>query len=413
MGVREWLVLMLLVCASPASAGVYNLSERLPHASSSEVRGLVLQVRSAALPSKSSLRPEHFKYQVQSEANRLEAVQRDGIFSTLDRVSLAGCYLRLGEPDKAIRLLERGDRSHFLLLLNLAAAYFQTGDAAMAVRYQEQALKVWPEVFFAWSERELRRYRKCERALLNLYRFRAEESRGRPIRENLDIDPVFPGLRYVNTVGEFQPGALSQEMLDRLPDDAVDVLTQLAVWFPTDMRLYWQLGLLLSSVGVIDQAAAIADELVDAGMARSFKGLPQQRRALREAMLAFKVLGDPIDPAPRGQLLATLLLVPRPLMAPPIVGDAAYAAACTGVVPAMLELSKPPIPSFATAQQDPFASGGSANQAVFNFSHLALAFFFGMLVAALIALQRSEWRRRQRMAAAHHHQQALPQQPSE
>lgn len=389
---RVWLIIALLVCASPLWAGVYNLEEHLPYVATQGVRGLVLQVRSAALPDpKGGLKPEYFKHKRLAQVARLEALQHDGPFTTIDRVNLSACYLRLNRVPEALRLLSAGEKDHFLIRSNLAAAYFLAGEPAMAMRYQVKALEAWPEAFFAWDEGQRQRYRCCELALLRLYSARADEARRGPVRDNLEIDPVFPGVRYVGVSGVFEAGSLAPEMSDRLPVNAVDVLTQLAVWFPTDMRVYWQLGKLLGAVGSVDQARGIAVELVEAGMGRTFKGLPQQRRALLDAAGSYKILFDPESSIPRGQLLAALLLLPRPLFAPPGVGFAAYAAGSAATVPAVIEASKPPIPPLPT---EGIPVEQSSAPAVFNFLHVGLSFGFGFLVAMLLGMQVREWRRR-------------------
>ncbi|MFO0845870.1 MAG: hypothetical protein U0797_26390 [Gemmataceae bacterium] len=394
---RVWVAVALLVCASPLPAGVYNLEERIRRVNTDGVRGLVLELRAAALPSpKGGLTPEHFKSQVLAEAARLELLNRDGLLTTIDRVNLSACYLRLNRVPDALRLLSGGDKDHFLIQSNLAAAYFLSGEPAMAVRYQVKALESWPEAFFAWDEGQRQRYRSCELALLRLYSARADEARRGPARDNLEVDPVFPGVRYVGPSGAFEAGSLAPEMSDRLPGNAVDVLTQLAVWFPTDMRLYWQLGQLLGAVGSIDQARGVAVELVEAGMGRTFKGLPQQRRALLDAAGGYKALFDSTSAASRGQLLATLQLLPRPLFAPPGIGDAAYAAGCAAAVPAAIYASQPSIPQF----DSPPGGDPGPTAPVFNFVHMAVSFGFGLLVAALAGLQFQEWRRRRQLAQA-------------
>jgi hypothetical protein len=305
--------------------------------------------------------------------------------------------LRLNRVSDALLLLGRGDKDHFLIRSNLAAAYFLSGEPAMAARYQAKALEVWPEAFFTWDEGQRQRYRACELALLRLYNARAEESRRGPVRDNLEIDPIFPGVRYVGTSGVFEAGSLAPSMSDRLPVNAVDLLTQLVVWFPSDMRLYWQLGQLLGSVGSVEQSALIAVELVESGMGRSFKGLPQQRRALLDAAGSYKALFDPESSVPRGQLLASLLLLPRPLFAPPGIGDAAYAAGCAATVPAVIEFSKPPIPPL---PEEGIQVDLGAAPAVFNFLHLAFSFGFGFLVAMLLGMQVQQWRRRRQQFVA-------------
>src|SRR5262249_32202833 len=108
----------LLALASQAPAGVYNLAERLTRRPEN-YRDHILLLRSAAAP-----RPGEFKAALTRQAEALEREKADGVFSTIDRVNLSGCYLRLGRPHDAVRLLLRGDQSHFLIQSNLAAAYF-------------------------------------------------------------------------------------------------------------------------------------------------------------------------------------------------------------------------------------------------------------------------------------------------
>lgn len=394
---RWWLAVTMLLATLPVRAGVHNLDEKHPFVSVEETRGYLLRVRSAALPTRGTLRPESFKAAVLDQVKKLEEKKRDGLFTTLDRVSLSACYLRLGgeRANEAVRLLAAGDREHFLVQSNLAAAYFLSGELSMAVRHQERALALWPDLYGPWTQQHLRHLRDCELALLRLYRSRADESRLGPSRTELDVDPIFPGVRYLGPSGQYEAGSMAVEFRDRLPPNAIHVLYQLAVWFPTDMRLYWQVGELLNAFGAIDQAHDIFVELVEAGMSRSFKDLPRHRRALVEARPVYQIWNKPET---KGMLLSELLLLPRPLFAPPVIGDAATAVGHLAAAVYGPRAGSDQVPLPLSPMQPVTESSGTAIP--INLRHVSISFGFGFLVAVLCGLQWSEWRRRRQVAAA-------------
>jgi tetratricopeptide (TPR) repeat protein len=382
-----------LALACPARAGVYNLAEHHPFVPLDEARGYILRARAAALPTIGKLNPELFKAQVLRQAAELESQLTGGLFSTIDRVNLSGCYLRLGRARDAERLLRGADRQHFLVQSNLAAAYFLTGEPTMAIRHQETALALWPEVFAGWTEQQCRQFREAERYLLRLYKSREEETR-RVLRGELDLDPLFPGLRLVGPEGEYAAGSLDPAIRDRLPMDAFNLLYQLVLWFPTDMRLYWFLGEILNLYGAIDQADAIFVELVETGAL--FKDLHRHRRVLKEALPAYRLFREP---STRGMLLTEMLLLPRPLFAPPGIGDAAYvASACAAIRFAPLVGKDEGQTPFAAPPQG--LRGDAPAPLPFNFMHVAVGFGFGFLAAALLGFQLQEWRRRRLLAVA-------------
>ncbi|MFO0879550.1 MAG: hypothetical protein U0840_19570 [Gemmataceae bacterium] len=397
--------LLFLVGLAPGlQAGVHNLDESHPFMSLDEARGYLLRVRSAALPVRGTLQPESFKAAVLGQVERLEARKRDGLFTTIDRVSLSACYLRLGgdRAADAVRLLSAGERDHFLIQSNLAAAYFLSGELSMAIRHQERALALWPELYAPWPQQQLRFLRECELVLLRLYRSRLEESRGGPSRGEVEVDPIFPGVRYVGSSGEYEAGGLATESRDRLPANAFNLLYQIAVWFPTDMRLYWQIGEMLNAFGVIDQAHDVFVELVEAGMSRSFRNLPLHRRVLLEARPVFQAWNKPES---KGMLLSEFMLIPRASFAAPGLGDAAMTVA--GLTAAVMapRLSKETI-----SLTSPIQAGGGGGDAPIplNLQHVMISFGFGFLVAVLCGLQWQEWRRRRQARRSAEEPVAMP-----
>lgn len=387
---RRWFAVVFLLLAPSANAGVYNLQERHEIGGTAKMRGYYLDVRSISvdpLAAGKPLRPESPRAAVLRQVEALKGEFAARTFSTLDRVNLAACYLRLGgeRVPEAIGLLNRGDQSHFLIQSNLAAAYFLSGETAMAVRHQTRAVDLWPEIFSHWTEQELRFYRECEQYLLKLYRSRDEEARGGRLRGPVEVDPFFPGLRFVSSRGYYEAGELAPAMRDRLPTNGFNVLYMILLWFPTDMRLYWLFGELLNAAGAVDQAADVFVELVESGTAGSFKDLPRHRRVLVEAKPAYLKFRDPMTQA---HLLAATMIVPRPMLAPPGLGDAAYLVS-TGAAAVFATQGQQPDPNDFV----PTTPSGPPQQ-VFNFGHIAIGFGFGFVAAGLLAMQWAEWRRR-------------------
>lgn len=371
------LTLALLGVASPAWAGVYNLTERHPETVGyGEARGYILKLRSAAESPPGLPLPESFRAQVLRHTNDLELDRDGGVFSHLDRISLSACYLRLGRAGDALKLLLDEDNAHFMHQANLASAYFLTGDFQMAIRTQERVLAAWPTVWAGWTEDQRSFYRECEIALLRLFQHRLEETRG-PRVNKFPIDPIFPRLRYIGPDGTYVAGGLSVAMRDRLPSNGGAIVFQLCKWYPGDMRLYWQLGELLNVLGQIEQAGGILDELVNGGKLGIYLDLADHRRILRDALPAYR---DIQDPKKRGMLLSQLLLIPRPMPGAPVIGEAAYAAASCAAISAVPYLSKIPPPVSGTTVT---ADEGR----VFDWRHLLGTFAFGFLIAALLGWQ--------------------------
>lgn len=396
---RLLICLSLLVLAGSAQAGVYNLAEWRPFLNHAQARGYYLDIRSASIPLDPKKPPKPFQAEVLKQVEHLEQLKADGLLSTIDRVNLSGCYLRLGGQriGDARRLLLAGDQKDFLIQSNLAAAYFLSGELEMATRHQQNALTFWPDVFAGWTGQQLKQYRNAERALLTLYLLRREEARRGPTRGEVDVDALFPRVRFVGPSGQYEAGALSQANQDLLPDNAFALVFQLLTWFPTDMRLYWLFGEMLNAAGSVDQASMVFVELVEAGMARSFKDLAKHRRVLLDAKPVFVKFHDLEF---QGALLGELLMLSRPPLAPPIIGDVAYLAGASGnalFVRRIAELKERE--GLPQQDQKPFTTPPTSTAQVFTFRHIAIGFGSGFVIAMLCALQVQELRRRRFQAA--------------
>ena len=375
-------ILGLLALAPPVGAGVYNLGEQHPIVPPGKTRGYILRLRSAAEALPGVPEPESFRAAVLRDTADLERIRAGGLFSTQERIDLSGCYLRLGRVKDALDLLleEKGD--HFMLQANLASAYFLSGELEMAYRTQDRVIAAWPAVWAGWTEQKRLFYRECERALLRLFENRRKETQDRKAGDFL-VDPIFPKLRYVGPEGEYVAGGLSVSMRDRLPATGSETLFQLCKWYPSDRRLYWQLGELLNVYGEIEQAAGIFDELVDGGRSGIFLDLGAHRRVLRDALPAYRAIQDPYK---RGMLLSQLLLLPRPMLGAPVVGEAAYAAGSSAAMIAVPHLSKEVVPPLSPGPVGPPAPG-----VTFEWRQLLVAVAMGFLVAALMGWQLQVW----------------------
>jgi hypothetical protein len=87
----------------------------------------------------------------------------------------------------------------------------------------------------------------------------ADAARRAELAANEEVFPLFP-VRFVNDAGKYEPGKLAAAERAKLPADAVAVVQQLLLWFPTDTRLYWLLGELYAADGKLVEARQILNE---------------------------------------------------------------------------------------------------------------------------------------------------------
>jgi hypothetical protein len=384
--------LALLGLTSTATAGIYNTRAPLLDPPPEKVRSVVGQLRAVPVKPKGPLDPGSMRGLYLRQAESLEQERSNGTFSTIDRINLGACYIRLGELPKAIRVLtaDRTDRNHFLIQANLASAYFLSGDLEVAIRYQRQALEHWPALWATFPAPQLAWYRKCEKLFLRLLIARQVESRNMRKMRGLEVDPLFPGLRLVGPSGEYEAGAHSPDVQDVLPTDAGGITLQLVLWYPADARLYWLLAELLNGAGQVGVAREILDELVfNSDVGAVFKDLRAHRKVLDDAMNLIKVL--PIqDPPTVALLLAVCGSIPQGNLA--AMSPAGMVGQTVGRALPMEHFVRRPPPS----QQAPSAPPDEQPTTVmpfFNWRQIFISFAFGFLTATLIILQWQEWRR--------------------
>jgi tetratricopeptide (TPR) repeat protein len=340
---RTWLaptLLLLLLTAPSASGGLYYSGESYA-ALPSQWRGFLLDQRVlrniAARPTKTQeASPLRVAYQKAAEVLQAR-LQREHKLPADDWADLGALYVRLGEPAKAVAVLRDGLRAfpnHFTIAANLGTAWQLAGDLSEAAGALQQAVRLAPGKWLAAEELHVK-----------LVRLRLKQ--GTPVQE---LDDLF-GVRYGGGKGEYTPGRLADAERKKLPDRAVALVQQLALWLSADGRLLWQLAELAAAHGDIGSAAAMADGcVVQYGMTGT--ELRQRRLLLREAADALAKAGPGVkaDHARHGSTLAFRSI--RPLLGkfdtsalPPI--------SATGVNPLPWELfletkiEKPFRPAFA------------------------------------------------------------------
>jgi Flp pilus assembly protein TadD len=257
-------VVVLLITTAPVRAGLYYSGEtyaELP----SQWRGFLLdqrKLRTIALVPSAAAPAGPLRKHYTAEAEKLTKLARQRKLSVDEAADLGALHVRLGDPARAIDVLRSAQRDtpkHFALSANLGTAWQMQGDLAQAAACLEQAVRLAPA-----------KLRPVEQLHLKLVRLRARQG-----RDAQDLDDLF-GISYR------EPGVLSAAQRKRLPNDAIALLQQLALWLPADGRLLWQLGELAGANGDVATAAAILDGCVTEFGLRSAE-LRAHRRAYRDA----------------------------------------------------------------------------------------------------------------------------------
>jgi hypothetical protein len=400
-------VLALWLSATPdGRAGVYNLDEPPSLASPlespsrlvgrpapqetvwkrlSELRNVDDRVAKAVKGQGEPVRQDY-----EHQALGLEKLRRDGVLGIPQYVSLGGCLLRLGRAEQARTVLEEGLRqarpdepARFLLLLNLAAANMDQDEwLPRAVDYQRQALAAWPAVWAGWDREQWFWYRRVETFTLTLLQARQREviqSGGRGGGFTA-VDALFPRVRFVGPSGEYEAGGIAFTYWNELPPDAEQVVLQMLLSRPDDLRLLWLYGELLNVRGQVPWAYKVFDYLVNVRSLSSIRELYRHRSALKYALELVKELEKP-------EVKEALLwsFAPRGMPVPAGVGASLAELAWPGAAlarPQELSIGSPPAPRPGSSSRLP------------DLRTLLVGFGAGVLAAALGFLQWAELRRR-------------------
>jgi hypothetical protein len=272
-------LLLGLVCAGGARAGLYYSGETIADLPS-QWRGFLLDQRLlrtiAVKPTdKVPAGPERLKYE--AALKKLEKVAGERKLSADELADEGALLVRLGEPAKAVEALRAAQRehpNHFKIVSNLGTAYQLSGELGQAAACLREAVRLSPG-----------KYQEAEKAQLRLVQLRQKQP-----RDSQDLDDLF-GVRYVGEGGKYEPGQLAAAERKKLPEDAVAVAQQLALWLPADAKLLWQLGELSAAHGDVRTAAAILDGCVTEFGLRAPE-LREHRQANRAAADELAKKGD-------------------------------------------------------------------------------------------------------------------------
>jgi hypothetical protein len=286
--------LFVLGSPAPASAGLHYSGEQFAELPSRFSGFLVdhRSLRTAAVERPGNLPPSPLRDDYLTAAARLEKLGKDRPLTPDEAADLGALFVRLGKIDAAVAVLSpaaRKNPEHFRLAANLGTAFQQAGDLDRAADQLEEAVRLAPA-----------KWRDAEKWHLKLVRLRAKE--GRTANNPAAVDDLF-GVAFAGT-----PGTLAEAERKKLPDDALAVVQQLALWLPADGRLLWQLGELANAANDVRTAAAILDGCVTE-FALGAAAVRAHRRAYRAAAdeLAKKADHEPHKVAIKGKS-------PRPLV---------------------------------------------------------------------------------------------------
>jgi len=282
--------LLTLVAAAPAHAGVYSTREPKWQVSGDYFRKFQEQCLTPLkqLASPQAEQPWQ-KYLDLAAVGLLDAKdppkrgQPDPL-KPEERLDLAACLLRIRYPgkqmpEKAIAILNAAidrDKDNFLIMSTLGTANQVTGEYQRADVWLTEGLHYWAKPFdqlspkhkaflmdtMKWNATDFAWFGKCEKYQRDLVRLRMRELKKGPLTftKALErLDPLFPdqSLRFVGESGKFEPGRIAKTESDKLPPDAIEVVEQLLIWMPDDLRLYWLLGELLNARGDVEDAKIV------------------------------------------------------------------------------------------------------------------------------------------------------------
>ena len=246
---------LLMFVATPALQAGVHLSTQPVNDLPASWRGFLPDHRGLRLAAAPQLRPgaasPPLRDTFADAALKLEAAGRVRPLTADETADLAGLYIRIGQPDKAVALLRTAARTHpdhFRTVANLGTAWQLVGDIEQAALALEEAVRLAPEPL-----------KEAETYHLKLVRSRLKE--GRAARDASTVDDLF-GVRYVGESGKPEAGTIAAAEMKKLPENAAAIVQRLALWLPADGRLLWQLGETANATGDVRTAANILDGCV-------------------------------------------------------------------------------------------------------------------------------------------------------
>jgi len=279
---RQIAIVCLLLLAGTSPAAIHYSGEPIAPLPS-QWRGFLLDhraLRLLAIPPQPGVSPTLLAQSYQAARTKLLELSKQRSLTADESADLAALHLRLGQPDRALTLLQpmvRQYPTHFRLHAHLGTAWQLQGDLARALDYLQLAVELAPPEFVAVE--------KLHRRLVQM-RLRQPKADG--------LDDLF---------------GLTEKIADKLPMAAVATLQRLALSLPADGRLFWQVAEVAHALGDVRTAAAILDGCVGE--------FAMSQPALRDRRQAWRALVEAADADPEGHAKHVSQLIaksPRPLM---------------------------------------------------------------------------------------------------
>lgn len=301
--------LLGLVFHASAAAGIYNTVEVDDIRLSTDIlqfRDILIKVRTIGFDKvdfENLLRKRYLFYEALAGDNPPKNLTLE------QKLDYSAVLLRRRKFQQAIEFLTPLVREHpdiFLFESHLAMAYWgsgQTGNDRRAVEHLSNVLskRGWVEDFhqlsdkqrdffensMGWNEGPYLRYREFETYLLKLWKLRMAEKAGEPFEA---VDALFGDakspVKFVNPEGVFEPGRISTIERAKLDRSALEIVEQLLLWLPEDLRLYWLLG------EIANARWSAADLKLDPAEPKNAARVAQAFNDLKAANLIFKELAD-------------------------------------------------------------------------------------------------------------------------
>lgn len=277
---RAWFTILVLFIAVPAVASLYEPGEAniVPVKADGVPDPMPFddfQSRFVTLSNIANPKPNEKGEPNRDRARVLERVKAYRKGGTADELAAhTADLLRVsgGDPillDKAIDLLmphTRDRNPNYFLLMTLVQVHLARGDTRQAAMLHDDIfnlfeLKLPPNVK-GWSPQQRNWIETVDREWLGHYlRIRLAEKESPVPPDQEQPTPLFPlagsPIRFVNEAGEYEPGNLAPAERVKLPPDAIPIVQQLLLWFPSDTRLYWLLAELYAADGKLTEADTI------------------------------------------------------------------------------------------------------------------------------------------------------------
>lgn len=298
-GVLAWLLIFTLFSGF-ARSGIYNTADDPKETRLSQdfrvfvgVLGDLRSLTAQKTPERESILRKRYLF--------MEALGKSNpeLPTLEDKLNYSAVLMRRGRADEAIELLvplSRQEPDNLIVQSHFATAHFLStneGFKASAAGLMFECLRVWPDSWDklpASQKRYLSRMgwegaydqnRKYEVYLHKLMKIRKNAAPG-----EIAIDPLFTDkdgkpVRY----DLFEVGKLPATEKKKLPGDAIEIVEQLLVWLPNDLRLYWQLGEIFNASAIDKKAETARYDSIEAGhlvLREIYNGLTDPINGVRE-----------------------------------------------------------------------------------------------------------------------------------